>query len=261
MEDIFSEMGAVLDRINGEPRPKSEHTEVLDRISSGKKLNRKSPPIKFNTAAIEERRNPKPKPPKPTIHDKYVVRAKELGFEVLGQFEYGGGNTKISHRCLAEGCGHVWDESPNRIRSSKKNKCPACKERKRANIKKSKPVLEKKGFNRDRPGYLYILVNSDKSLMKVGITNTGNEKARFADLRRSVDFEFTTHTVFHFGSGHMCLRVENAAHTFGIVAGVVQHRGVISREWLLYDASLIRQIRAASIRLDGTKMLHSEWDL
>ena len=67
------------------------------------------------------------------------------------------------------------------------------------------------GFNREKPGVVYILVSDDRTMMKIGITN--NDERRFKELRTRTPFGFHVSMTKVFDKGHDAVACESHIHS------------------------------------------------
>lgn len=67
------------------------------------------------------------------------------------------------------------------------------------------------GFNKEKPGTVYMLVSDDRTMMKIGITN--NDERRFKELRRRTPFGFHVAMTRVFADGHDAVACESYIHS------------------------------------------------
>jgi len=92
------------------------------------------------------------------------------------------------------------------------------------------------GFNREKPGTVYMLVSDDRTMMKIGITN--NEERRLKELRRRTPFGFHVAMTKVFASGYRAVDCESYMHSIYESADQVGFDG--ATEWfkLNFDAHM-----------------------
>lgn len=84
---------------------------------------------------------------------------KDSGVKLLSN--YINAHSKITLRCENE---HEWETTPNTIKNGR-GRCPKCY-----------PINPKKGFNPNKPGWIYVLVFGD--FIKYGITNNLQQRLK-----------------------------------------------------------------------------------
>lgn len=95
------------------------------------------------------------------------------------------------------------------------------------------------GFDDESEGFLYVLVNSDRDLVKIGIT--ANPKDRFTRLKRRTPFEFDLMECYKFELGLYASTLERFAHDLLVNQGLSGFDG--ATEWFKFDGGKLEELR------------------
>lgn len=96
------------------------------------------------------------------------------------------------------------------------------------------PGCAKGSFNRNKPGYMYLLLSEDGKFAKVGIT--GKVKERFRELRVRTPFRFTPVDIVKFNKGVDAVTFEKMMHNEFESANLKGFQGCT--EWLKWNPKI-----------------------
>lgn len=96
------------------------------------------------------------------------------------------------------------------------------------------PGCAKGSFDRNKPGYMYLLLSENGKFVKVGIT--GKLKERFRELKARTPFRFTPMTVIKFDKGADAVTFEKMIHGSFESAGLTGFQGCT--EWLKWNPKI-----------------------
>ncbi len=96
------------------------------------------------------------------------------------------------------------------------------------------PKCSSRGYDTSKPGTVYVLLNDEKHVCKVGISN--DYQFRLHTLKRTTPFDFKIKYLAHFQNGSLPKMIEKMSHLFFKNAQLKGFDGC--NEWVLYDDSV-----------------------
>lgn len=90
------------------------------------------------------------------------------------------------------------------------------------------------GYDSNKPGTVYVLLNKEKNICKVGISN--DYRLRLHTLKRMTPFSFEIKYISNFKNGSLPKMIEKMSHLYFKNAQLKGFDG--SNEWILYDDSV-----------------------
>lgn len=124
---------------------------------------------------------------------EYVGKAKKVHGDTFtyDKTEYNGAHEQLTITCAVHG-----DFNTKAVYHLQGQGCPHC-------------AIH--GFNKEKPGTVYMLVSDDRMMMKIGITN--DDERRFKELRRRTPFGFHVAMTKVFANGHDAVACESHIHS------------------------------------------------